>query len=76
VETNWHDVPNDIPPGLHDDLLTYLTCASPDRARIIAELLVRSPGIGDLLADLEADDDLRAGFEMELLNGANLGKRI
>jgi hypothetical protein len=29
-----------------------------DRARIIAELLLRNPGIGELLADLEADDDL------------------
>jgi hypothetical protein len=29
----------------------------------------RGPGIGDLLADLEADDDLRARFEMALLKG-------
>jgi len=35
--------------------------------RIIAELLVRNPGVGDLLADLEADDDLRARFELEPL---------
>ncbi|MGZ8631681.1 MAG: hypothetical protein ACXWZF_12060 [Actinomycetota bacterium] len=39
-----------IPPALRDDLLTFLFCTSPDRARIIAELLVRNPGIGDLLA--------------------------
>lgn len=64
-----------VPPALRDDLLTYLFCTSPDRARII-ELLVRNPGIGELLADLEADDDLRARFEIELLNRANLGKRI
>lgn len=49
-----------IPPAIRDDLLTYLFCTSPDRARIIAELLVRNPGIGDLLAELEADDDPRA----------------
>jgi len=30
-----------IPPSLRDDLITYLFCTSPDRARIIAELLVR-----------------------------------
>jgi hypothetical protein len=29
-----------IPPALRDDLITYLFCSSPDRARIIAELLV------------------------------------
>jgi hypothetical protein len=27
----------------------------------------RNPGIADLLTDLEADDDLRARFEIELL---------
>lgn len=59
----------DIPPAIRDDLLTYLFCTSPDRARIIAELLVRNPGLGELLADLEADDDLRARFAIELLNG-------
>jgi hypothetical protein len=30
-------------------------------------LLVSNPGIGDLLANLEADDRLRARFELELL---------
>jgi len=44
-----------IPVDLRDDLITYLFCDSPDRARIVAELLVRNPGMGDLLADLEAD---------------------
>jgi hypothetical protein len=38
------------PPALRDDLLTYLFCTSPDRARIIAELLARTPGMGELLA--------------------------
>ena len=32
------------------------------------ELIARNPGIGELLADLEADDNLRARFEMKLLN--------
>lgn len=59
-----------IPPALRDDLLTDLLCTSPDRARIIAELLVRNPG-GRLLIDLEADDGLRTRFEMELLSGGD-----
>jgi hypothetical protein len=43
---------------------------SPDRARIIGELVARNPGMADLLMELEADDDLRTRFEMELLRGA------
>lgn len=57
-----------ISPALRDDLLAYLLCTSPDRARLIAELTARYPGIADLLMDLEADDDLRAQFEIELLS--------
>jgi hypothetical protein len=30
---------------------------------------VRNPGLGELLADLEADDDLRARLEIELSRG-------
>jgi len=59
----------EIPAALRDDLVTYLFCTSPDRARLIAELLVRNRGIGDLLADLEADDDLRARLEMSCSTG-------
>lgn len=62
-------MPETIPAALRDDLIRYLFCTSPDRARVIAELLVRNPGIGGLLADLEADADVRARFEMELLDG-------
>lgn len=43
-------------------------CTSPDRARLIAEMNARNPGMADLLMDLEADDDLRARLEMELLS--------
>ena len=53
-----------IPPALRDDLLAYLLCTSPDRARLIAELIERNPGLANLLMDLEADDDLRAKLEM------------
>jgi hypothetical protein len=57
----------EIPPAMRDDLITYLFCTSPDCARITAELLVRNPGLGELLADLEAGADLRARLEIELL---------
>jgi hypothetical protein len=60
---------DDIPPALRDDLITFLLCDSPDRARIISELVERNPGIAELLMDLEADDDLRTRFEMALLRG-------
>jgi hypothetical protein len=56
--------PPTIPQPLRDELLTYLCCTSPDRARIIAELLLRNPGMSELLADLEADDVLRAKLEI------------
>jgi len=36
----------EIAPALRDDLLAYLFCTSPDRARIIAELLVRNQASG------------------------------
>jgi len=48
-----------IPDALRDDLITYLFCSSPNRSHMVAELLVRNPGPGELLADLEGDDDLR-----------------
>jgi len=48
--------------------LAYLLCTSPDRARLIAELTARNPGVADLLMALEADE-LRAKLEIELLGG-------
>ena len=42
-----------ISPALCDDLLAYLMCTSPDRARLIAELTARNPGVADLLMDVE-----------------------
>ena len=38
------------------------------------QLIERNPGIADLLIDLEADDDLRAKLEIELLSGASGGE--
>ena len=51
-----------------------MLCTSPDRARLIADLIARNPGITYLLMDLEADDELRAKLEIELLSGANDGE--
>lgn len=39
----------DIPPGLGNDLIAYLLCDSPDRARIISELVAQNSGIAELL---------------------------
>ena len=62
-------VPTEIPEPLRRDLLRYLGGTSEERARLIGELTWRNPAMADLLADLEADDDLRARFEIELLRG-------
>ena len=56
-----------IPAPLRYDLIRYLLAPSEERARITGELTARNPGIADLLIDLEADEELRARFEMELL---------
>ncbi len=58
-----------IPPALSSDLIRYLMATSAERARIIGGLTARNPGIADLLMELEADDYLRARFEVELLEG-------
>jgi hypothetical protein len=59
---------DDIPAKLRDNLIRYLLATSTERARVIGELSERNPGMADLLMELEADDDLRARFEIELLN--------
>jgi hypothetical protein len=43
---------DDSPQALRDDLITHLFCTSPDRARLVAELSERNPGMGALPADL------------------------
>ena len=65
-DRNGDQIGDDISPGLRDELLAYLMAASADRARIIGELTTRNPGMADLFTDLEADDELRARFEMDL----------
>ncbi len=56
-----------IPESARQELLTYLSATPADRARIIAEITKRDPTLADLLADLEADADLRGRFEIALL---------
>jgi hypothetical protein len=56
-----------FPEPLRRDLLRYLGATSEERARLIGDLVWRNPAMADLLVDLEADDDLRARVEMELL---------
>jgi hypothetical protein len=53
--------------GFRRELLRYLASTSEERARLIGELSSRKPAIADLVVDLEADDDLRSRFEMQLL---------
>jgi hypothetical protein len=59
----------DVPPALRDDLLAYLLCDSSDRAWIIARVDGTEPRHRRVADDLEADDDLRAKVEIELLRG-------
>ena len=59
---------DEIPPALRDDPIAFLLCDPADRARLIADLLKRNPWMGDLLAELEAGDDLRTRLEMKLLD--------
>jgi hypothetical protein len=60
-----------FPEPLRRNLLRYLGGTSEERARLIGELTWRNPAMADLLADLEADDDLRARFEVELMRGGH-----
>jgi hypothetical protein len=60
--------PDEIRGPLRRDLLRYLLATSANRAAINGELTHRNPGTAEILMELETDDDLRARFEMELLN--------
>ncbi len=53
--------------SLRGNLVTYLLASSAERARIISELAERNPGMAEILIDLEADDDLRMAFELDLM---------
>ena len=57
----------DISGPLRRELLDYLLAPSAERARIVGALYEKRPEMADLLAELEADEDLRARFEIALL---------
>jgi hypothetical protein len=59
--------PKPISERLRRDLLRYFMATSAERATALRELFHRDPGMADVLADLEADDDLRALVEAELI---------
>jgi hypothetical protein len=61
--------PSKLPAELRRDLLRYLGKTSAERARVIGEPIERNRRMAELLMDLEADDDLRTRFEIELLRG-------
>jgi hypothetical protein len=58
----------ELPDPLRRDLLRYLGATSEERARLVSELVARNPGMAEMLSDLEADEDLRTRFEVELLH--------
>lgn len=62
-----HNRQVEIQDELRADLIRYLLATSEERARVIGELIERNAGMAELLIDLEADDTLRARFEVELL---------
>lgn len=56
-----------IPEPLRRGLLRFLAATSEERARLIGKLVERNQAMAATLMDLEADDDLRARFEVALL---------
>ncbi len=64
-----------LPDPLRRELLDYLLATSLERAGIIARLSEQNPSVADLLMDLEADDELRARFEIELMRPDNFHRQ-
>ena len=60
------DVPSD-PGSAYSFLLDHLFKTSAEGARAIRKVYAVIPSLGDLLIGLEVDDDLRARFEVALL---------
>jgi hypothetical protein len=61
---------DEISAPLRRELLAYLLSTSYERAELLAQLYLRRSEMDDLLAELEADEDLRARFEIELVRHA------
>ncbi len=60
------DVPGDA-GSAYSFLLDHLRKTSAERAGAIRKVYAVSMSLGDLLIDLEVDEDLRARFEVALL---------
>jgi hypothetical protein len=60
-----------IPEPTRRDLLRYFVATSAERAKVLRGLFLRNPGMADVLADLEGDDDLRALLEAELVRAGD-----
>jgi hypothetical protein len=58
---------DELSEDLRREILEHIHATSGERARRIGEFAWRNPAMADLLIDLEAHDDLRAQFEIELL---------
>lgn len=64
---------NDIPGSRRRDLLRYSQASSAERARLLEDLFERNPGVADIVADLEAYEELRWRYEVALALSAVLG---
>ena len=58
---------SELTPQLRRDLLRYVGKTSAERTSVIADLAKRKPKVAEVFMDLEADDDLRTRFEINLL---------
>jgi hypothetical protein len=56
-----------IPQPTRRDLLRYFKATSRERATVLPESFLRSLGMADVLADLEAGEDTRLVLEAELV---------
>jgi hypothetical protein len=59
----WRTVGEAVSLGVY----AILCSIAAERARIIGQLHNRGSGLAEVLADLEADDDLRLQLELDLL---------
>ncbi len=56
-----------LPPELRTELRGYFAATAEERAQVIHRIFPLNEALGDILIDLEADDQLRTQFELHLL---------
>jgi hypothetical protein len=59
-----------LSPELRTELLGYLAATSEERAQVIHRIFPLNKALGEILIDLEANEDLRMLFHLQLLEGA------